>query len=108
MQDDNNTYVTRDWLNNASFRQKLDPIAKNILRRQSPLELFFKDISTFDAQNPIIGNLLREIEVGKKDITRKLLKKAPRLKDIEVESRLEALKKRNDSDDKTFFHHLLH
>ena len=103
MQDDNNTYVTRDWLNNASFRQKLDPIAKKIFRRQSPLELFFKDISTFDAQNPIIGNLLREIEVGKKDITRKLLKKAPSLKDIEVESRLEALKKRNDSDENNIF-----
>ena len=42
-------YVTRDRLNNASFRQKLDPISKNIFRRQNPLELVFKDISTVDA-----------------------------------------------------------
>ena len=41
MQNDINHYVTRDRINNASFRQKLDPISKNILRRQNPLELVF-------------------------------------------------------------------
>ena len=55
MQDDINLYVTRDRLNNASFRQKLDPIARNIFQRQNPLELAFKDISAFNAQNPIAG-----------------------------------------------------
>ena len=38
MQTDINDYVTRDKINSASFRQKLDPIGKNILRRQNPLE----------------------------------------------------------------------
>ena len=33
MQTDINHYVTNDRINNASFRQKLDPIHKNILRR---------------------------------------------------------------------------
>ena len=42
---DINHYVTRDRINDASFRQKLDPISKNILRRQNPLELVFEDIS---------------------------------------------------------------
>ena len=64
--DDVNHYVTRDRINNASFRQKLDPMAKNILKRQDPLELVFQDISTFDAQNAIVGSLLRELDVGKK------------------------------------------
>ena len=41
MQDDINLYVTRDRLNNASLRQKLDPISKNIFRWQNPLELVF-------------------------------------------------------------------
>ena len=59
-------YVTRDRINDASFRQRLDPISKNILRRQNPLELVFEDISTFDAENPIVGSLLREIDVKKK------------------------------------------
>ena len=37
MQTDINHYVTKDTINNASFRQKLDPISKSILRRQNPL-----------------------------------------------------------------------
>ena len=35
MQDDINLYVTRNRLNNASFRQKLDPIENNIFRLQN-------------------------------------------------------------------------
>ena len=56
-------------------RQKLDPISKNILRRQNPLELVFEDISTSDAENPIIGSWLRELDVGKKDVASDLIKK---------------------------------
>ena len=55
IQTDINHYVTRDRINDGSFRQKLDLISKNILRRQNPLELVFEDISTFDAENPIWG-----------------------------------------------------
>ena len=54
MQKDINRYVTRDRISNASFRQKLDPISKNILRRQNPLELAFEHVSAFDAENPIV------------------------------------------------------
>ena len=55
IQTDINHYVTRDRINDGSFRQTLDLISKNILRRQNPLELVFEDISTFDAENPILG-----------------------------------------------------
>ena len=65
IQTDINHYVTRDRINDVSFRQRLDPISKNILRRQNPLELVFEDISTFDAENPIVGSLLREIDIKK-------------------------------------------
>ena len=65
IQTDINHFVTRDRINKASFRQKLDPISKNILRRQNPLELVFEDISTFDAENPVVGSLLREIDIKK-------------------------------------------
>ena len=68
IQTDINHYVTRDRINNASFRQRLDPISKNILRRQNPLELVCEDISTFDAENPIVESLLREINIKKKTI----------------------------------------
>ena len=66
IQTDINHYLTRDRINNASFRQKLGPISKNILRRQNQLEFVFEDISTFDAENLIVGSLLRELDVGKK------------------------------------------
>ena len=66
IQTDINHYVTRDRINDASFRQRLDPISKNILRRQKHLELVFEDISTFDAENPTLGSLLREIDIKKK------------------------------------------
>ena len=57
--------MTRDHINNTTFRQKLDPIRKNILRRQNLLELVFEDVSTFDAENPILGTLLRELGLKK-------------------------------------------
>ena len=66
MQTDINLYVTRDRI---SFRQRLDRISKNILRRQNPLELVFKDISTFDAENPIEGSLLRKVDIKKSSQT---------------------------------------
>ena len=50
--------------NEASFRRKLDPIEKNIWRKEIPLVLLFKNVSNFDAQNPVIGSLLREIDIG--------------------------------------------
>ena len=73
MQADINHYVTKIRINDASFRQKVDPISKNILRRQNLLELVFEDISTFDAENPIVGNLLREIDIKKSSQTAILL-----------------------------------
>ena len=77
IQSDINHYVTRDRINDASFRQKLDPISKNILRRQNPLELVFEDISTFDAENPIVGSLLREIDINKKQSDSNFIKSLP-------------------------------
>ena len=51
IQTDINHYITKDRINDASFGQKLDPISKNIIRRQNPLELVFEDVLAFDAEN---------------------------------------------------------
>ena len=64
-------------------------------------------MSNFDAQNPILGNLLAEIESSKFTDTdvKKFLKKAPSVKDIEINERLQELKislfnnNKNDDDD---------
>ena len=92
MQTDINNYVMRDRINNASFKQKLDPISKNILRSQNPLELVFEDISTFDAENPIVGFLLRELDL-KKGTDSDLIKNLPSHpgKEFEIRKRLDRL-----------------
>ena len=76
IQTDINHYVTRDRINNASFRQKYS-ISKNTLRRQNPLELVFKDISTLDAENPIVGSLLRESDIKKKQSNSDFIRSLP-------------------------------
>ena len=90
IQTDINHYVTRD----ASFRQKLDPISKNILRRQNPLELVFEDISSFDAENPIVGSLLREIDIKKKQSDSDFIKSLPSQpgKEFEIKKRSDRLR----------------
>ena len=94
IQTDINHYVTRDRINNASFRQKLDPISKNILRRQKPLELVFEDLSTFDAENLIVASLLREIDIKKKQSDSDFIKSLPSHpgKEFEIRKRLDKLK----------------
>ena len=51
MQTDINHYVTKDRLNNARFRKKLDPISENILKRQNPRYC--------NLQRPRTGNMVK-------------------------------------------------
>ena len=67
--------VLRGRHNEASFRRKLDLIKKNVGRKENPLELLFKDVSNFGAQNPVIGSLLREIDLRKTDTLSNFFKK---------------------------------
>ena len=93
IQIDINHYVTKDRINDASFRQRLYPISKNILRRQNPLELVFEDISTFDAENPVLRSLLREIDINKKQSGIDFIKSLPSHpgKEFEIQRRLDIL-----------------
>lgn len=59
MQEDIDLYIALD-------RPKLNPIAKNVTRRQNPFKLVLRDISTFDTQNSDTGSLMKEIDVEKK------------------------------------------
>ena len=61
-----NLYRMGGKLNSASFRRKLDPIFKNVIRNQNPIEFLFKNLKHFDAQNSVIGNLIKEIDICKK------------------------------------------
>ena len=89
--------MTKGRINNTTFRQKLDPISENNMRKQNPLELVFEDISTFDTENPIVASLLQELDVGKKGCSKRTCKKkAPRPPGINftIRKRLNKLKNR--------------
>ena len=94
IQTDINHYVIRDRIKDASFRQKLAPISKNILRTQNPLELVFEDLSTFDAENPIVGSLLREIGIRKKQSDSDFIKSLPSHpgKEFEIQKKFDRLR----------------
>ena len=54
----------------------------------------FEDISTFHAQNPVVGSLLQELDIGKKDLASELIKKAPRAGiDLDLQKQLERYQK---------------
>ena len=75
----------------------LDLLYKNVLQRQDPYEIAFKDVSIFDKENPIIESLLTKIEGGKLtgELVKKCLNSTPSIKDLEIQQRLENLKKSN-------------
>lgn len=93
---DINNYEKSDRINNTSFIQILDPIKENILRRQNPLELVLEGITTFDAENQIVGSLLKELYNGKKLLAGDLVKKGsgPPGVDFAHINRLNRLKER--------------
>ena len=58
------------------------------------MELVFEDISTFDAENPIVGSLLREIDLNKKKTDSDFIKSLPSHpgKEFEIQKRLDKLR----------------
>ena len=58
--------------------------------------MLFKDVATFDTQNPIVGSLLREIDLTKKgknsDLINNQLRKAPDINDTILIQRFKKFK----------------
>ena len=63
----------------------------------------FKDVANFDAQNPVIGSLLREIDLGKNNTKSSLISAAPDINDTILLHRFKKFKETpinyNDDDD---------
>ena len=55
-------YVTNNRLNEATFRRRLDPIPKKHYKKQKSNRTF---VEHFDAQNPVIGSLIKEVDISK-------------------------------------------
>ena len=82
-------------LNEVSFRQKLDPISKNMIKNHNPIGLLFNDVKHFDVQNPLIGSLVKELDIGEKKGLSKFLEKAPDIRDLGIKKRLNKLREKN-------------
>ena len=108
IQSDIGLFVTKGRFNEASVTHKHDPIVKGVWRTENRLALHFKDVATFGAQNPIIGSLLKEVDLKKKgrnsDLIRKQLEKALDINDTILIQRFKKFKDDpinfNNSDDK--------
>ena len=87
--------VTDGEFNNAGVRRVLDQKYPTIMSKPTATSFMFKDKAKFDIQNPIIGSLYNEVLTDKQK-EKKLLQeidKAPNLKDIDIQKRLDDLKK---------------
>ena len=64
------------------------------MRRQNPLEIVLEEISTFDAENPIVASLLRGIDPNKKQTDSDFIKSLPSHpgKEFEIQKRLDRLR----------------
>ena len=86
--------VTDRKFNNAGIRRKLDLKYPSIIKKPTASNFLFRDKKQFDVQNPVIGGLYNQLQIRTSDQL-KLLKKAPRIKDLKIRNALERLKKFN-------------
>ena len=56
----------------------------------------FKDLKHSDTQNPVIGNLICEVDIGKKKDLSKFLSQAPDVKGLELQLMVNKLNSRNE------------
>ena len=74
-----------------------DPKYKYFRQNNNPLDVVYKEKAKFDVQNPIIGDLLKEINKGKlsDDEYFKKTKTAPDIRDLDIKERFNKLFERD-------------
>ena len=98
IQENINAVVSDEKFNQAVVHRALDQKNKGVFESPMPLSVMFKDAKKFNIQNPIIGNLLSQVDANKISDAKvkELLSQA---KDEELQTRLDRLKKRIDKSD---------
>ena len=74
------------------------------MKKSNSVDVVFKDKAEFDIQNPLIGTLLTQIQLGKSNekAIENQLKSVPSIKSLQIAKRLERLKqynRKNNGDD---------
>ena len=86
--------VTDRKFNNAGIRRKLDLKYPSVIKKPTASNFLYRDLKQFNVQNPVIGGLYNQLKIRTSDQL-KLLRKAPRIKDLKIRNALERLKKFN-------------
>ena len=75
-----------------------DPKYKYFRQNNNPLDVVYREKAKFDIQNPIIGDLLKEINKGKlsEEEYFKKTKTAPDVKDLDIKERFNKIFERSD------------
>ena len=75
-----------------------DPKYKYFRQNNNPLDVVYREKAKFDVKNPIIGELLKEINKGKlsKEEYFKKTKTAPDVKDLNIKERFDKIFERNN------------
>ena len=82
-----------------------DPKYKYFRQNNNPLDVAYRDKAKFDVQNPITGNLLKEINKGKLSEEEYFIKTktAPDIKDLDIKERFNKIFERSDAKKKDNF-----
>ena len=86
--------VTNRRFNNVGIRRKLDKKYPSIMKKPTASNFLFRDKKQFDLQNPVIGGLYNQLKIRTADQL-KLLRTAPKIKDLKIQLALDRLKKFN-------------
>ena len=98
IQENINAVVADGKFNEAVAHRALDKKNKGVFESPIPLSVMFKDAKIFDIQNPIIGNLLNQVDADKISDA-KVKQLLGQAKDEELQARLDRLRKRVDKSD---------
>ena len=98
IQENINAVVADGKFNEAVAHRALDKKNKGVFESPIPLSVMFKDAKIFDIQNPIIGNLLNQVNADKISDA-KVKQLLGQAKDEELQARLDRLRKRIDKSD---------
>ena len=95
-----NSVVTDGHFNNVALRHLLDNKNKGVFKSPNPLSVTFKDANKFDVQNPVIGNIISQVNASQltDNQVQKLLGEE---EDQKIRARLDLLRRnnlRNDND----------
>ena len=108
IQDNLDMIVTDGEFNDAGVRRVLDTKFPSIMHKPTATNFMFRDKAKFDIQNPVIGSLYNQLltKKQKEKLELEAIGKAPSVKDIDIQKRLDDISKfnlgindNNDNDD---------